>query len=49
MATPELCEEMFAAVGLADSSVTMFRMRRKDMFMGKWIKKSSVDPWLARL
>ena len=43
------CEEMFAAVGLADSSVTMFRMRRKDMFMGKWIKHSSVDPWLARL
>lgn len=49
VATPELCEEMFAAVGLADSSVTMFRMRRKDMFMGKWIKHSSVDPWLARL
>lgn len=49
VATSELCDEMFAAVAAAESSVTMFRMRRKDMFLGKWIRYSSVDPWLARL
>lgn len=49
VATPELCREMFEAVAAADNSTTLFRMRRKDMFQGKWIKHSSVDPWCARL
>jgi glycosyltransferase involved in cell wall biosynthesis len=49
VATPELCREIFNAVAAADSSVTLFRMRRKDMFQGKWIRHSSVDPWCARL
>jgi glycosyltransferase involved in cell wall biosynthesis len=49
VATPEFCQEMFAAVASASSDVTLFRMRRKDMFQGKWIKHSSVDPWIARL
>lgn len=49
VATPELCEEMFRSVENANSGVTLFRMRRKDMFQGKWIRHASVDPWLARL
>ena len=49
VATPELCNEIFHAVAEAGDQVTLFRMRRKDMFQGKWIRHSSVDPWLARL
>lgn len=49
VATPELCEEIFHAVGEATDNITLFRMRRKDIFQGKWIRHSSVDPWLARL
>jgi glycosyltransferase involved in cell wall biosynthesis len=49
VATPELCEEMFNAIKSVSSDVTLFRMRRKDIFQDKWIRHSSVDPWLARL
>lgn len=49
VATPELCEEMFRRVGEADDSVAVFRMRRKDMFQGKWIRHASVDAWFGRL
>jgi glycosyltransferase involved in cell wall biosynthesis len=34
----------------ANSSVTLYRMRRKDMFMGRWLKRSSGYPtWFGRL
>ncbi len=49
VATPEFCEEMFERVGASDDSVAVFRMRRKDIFQGKWIKHSSVDAWFGRL
>ena len=49
VATPEFCNEMFEAVGAADDSVSLFRMQRKDIFQGQWIKHSSVDAWFGRL
>ena len=33
-----------------ENPVTMYRMRRKDMFMGRWLKRSSGYPtWFGRL
>jgi hypothetical protein len=49
VATPEFCEEMFRVVGEAGDDVAVFRMRRKDIFQGKWIRHSSVDAWFGRL
>jgi len=49
VAPPEFCEEMFQKVAMADDDVAVFRMRRKDMFQGKWIRHSSVDAWFGRL
>lgn len=47
---PELVEEMRAAIESCPGSVAMFRMRRKDMFMGRWIRRSSGYPtWFGRL
>lgn len=46
----ELMSEMHAAVASCPESVAMFRMRRKDMFMGRWIRRSSGYPtWFGRL
>ena len=49
-ATPELIEELKKElVGCADD-VTMMRMRRKDFFLGRWIKHSSSYPlWFGRV
>lgn len=51
VATPELCTEMFRAVADAEGTcIAAFRMRRKDMFQGKWLRYSSLYPtWVARL
>ncbi len=49
VATPEFLEEMFEKVAAADDATAVFRMRRKDMFQGKWIRHSSVDAWFGRL
>ncbi len=49
VATPEFLEEMFRLVGDAADDVAVFRMRRKDIFQGKWIKHSSVDAYFGRL
>jgi glycosyltransferase involved in cell wall biosynthesis len=49
VATPEFCQEMFQLVGEASDDVAVFRMRRKDIFQGKWIRHSSVDAWFGRL
>lgn len=36
--------------GSASNPVTLYRMRRKDMFMGRWLKRSSGYPtWFGRL
>lgn len=48
--TPELWAEMVASTQNADSSVTLFRMRRKDYFMRRWLRRSSGYPtWFGRL
>jgi glycosyltransferase involved in cell wall biosynthesis len=48
--TPELMSEMSDAVAKAPPDVCMFRMRRKDMFLGTWLKHSSGYPtWFGRL
>jgi glycosyltransferase involved in cell wall biosynthesis len=50
VATPELTKEMHAAIENAAPDVAAFRMRRKEMFMGRWIRHSSLYPtWLVRL
>jgi len=47
---PELAEEMIRAVAVADADTAMFRMRRKDFFLGRWLKRSSGYPtWFGRL
>lgn len=49
-ATPELIEEISKAVSECDDDVGMMRLRRKDYFLGRWIKHSSSYPlWFGRL
>jgi len=46
----DLVAEMQTAVAAAGDEVALFRMRRKDFFMGRWIKHSSGYPtWFGRL
>ncbi|HHH44564.1 MAG TPA: glycosyltransferase family 2 protein [Gammaproteobacteria bacterium] len=46
----ELAGEIRAAVSSCPDDVSMFRMRRKDFLMGKWLKHSSGYPtWFGRL
>jgi glycosyltransferase involved in cell wall biosynthesis len=46
----ELTAEMFEAVKNHGHDTVAFRMRRKDIFMGRWIRHSSLYPtWLVRL
>jgi glycosyltransferase involved in cell wall biosynthesis len=48
--TQELAQEIATAVDGASSDVAMFRMRRKDFFLGKWLRRSSGYPtWFGRL
>ena len=48
--TPELATEIEKEVASADSEVAMFRVRRRDIFMGRWLKRSSGYPtWFARV
>ncbi len=48
--TPELWNEIFASVRETESSIGLFRVRRKDMFMGRWLRHSSGYPtWFGRL
>ena len=50
IATEELSLEMLSAVATSGRDAAAFRMRRKDMFMGLWIRHSSLYPtWFARL
>jgi glycosyltransferase involved in cell wall biosynthesis len=49
-ATPELVREMCDAVARDGNRVAAFRVRRMDMFMGRWIRHASLYPtWLVRL
>lgn len=46
----ELAKEMQHAVATAPESVALFRLRRRDMFLGRWIKRSGGYPtWFGRL
>jgi glycosyltransferase involved in cell wall biosynthesis len=48
--TPELWDEMITRIRHAGPGDTMFRMRRKDYFFGKWLRRSSGYPtWFGRL
>lgn len=46
----DLAAELQAGVARAASDTVMYRMRRKDFFLGKWLKRSSGYPtWFGRL
>lgn len=48
--SPELISEIKALPDVPDDDITMYRIRRKDFFMGKWIRHSSGYPtWFGRL
>jgi len=48
--TPELAREIERTLGGGDVKEVAFRVRRKDMFWGKWLRFSSMYPiWLMRL
>ncbi len=47
---PDLAAEIQATVTAAGEDVAMYRMRRKDHFLGKWLRRSSGYPtWFGRL
>jgi glycosyltransferase involved in cell wall biosynthesis len=46
----ELAAEIKAAIAGVAAGVALFRMRRKDFFLGKWLRRSSGYPsWFGRL
>lgn len=46
----DFIEELAAVTERDENPVTLYRMRRKDMFMGRWLKRSSGYPtWFGRL
>jgi len=48
--TPELVEEIDKIVVSANEDMTLYRLRRKDYFMGRWLKRSTGYPtWFGRL
>ncbi len=48
--TPELVREIQRVVESDKNDITLFRVRRKDMFLGKWLRRSSGYPtWFGRL
>jgi glycosyltransferase involved in cell wall biosynthesis len=46
---PRLAEEMREAVGKCGDSVAGFRLRRRDFFLGRWLKHVQATPWYIRL
>jgi hypothetical protein len=47
---PDLVLEMQRAVAASAADIAIFRMRRKDFFLGKWLRRSSGYPtWFGRL
>ncbi len=50
VATPELQQEMLRVVGETSRAEVAYRVRFKTMFMGRWIRHSSLYPtWVVRL
>lgn len=48
--TPQLSQEIINTIKSGNKSVTMYRVRRKDIFQDKWIKQSSGYPtWFPRV
>jgi glycosyltransferase involved in cell wall biosynthesis len=48
--TPELHEEILSRLATASAGDSLFRMRRKDMLMDRWLRRSSGYPtWFGRL
>ncbi|MBK1856544.1 glycosyltransferase family 2 protein [Verrucomicrobiaceae bacterium 5K15] len=48
--TDDLVREMLDEVNSVNNPVSLYRMRRKDMFMDRWLKRSSGYPtWFGRL
>ncbi len=48
--TPELAAEIQTRTSAADADLAMFRIRRKDFFLGRWLRRSSGYPsWFGRL
>lgn len=48
--TPELHAEIVDRLESAGSDIGMFRMRRQDIFLGRWLRRSSGYPtWFGRL
>lgn len=48
--TPSLAAEIEARIGNAKDDLGMLRVRRKDMFMGRWLRRSSGYPtWFPRV
>jgi len=46
----DLVEEMSTAIANAPHDTALFRMRRKDYFLGRWLRRSSGYPsWFGRL
>jgi glycosyltransferase involved in cell wall biosynthesis len=47
---PDLAAEIQSTVAAAGEHVALYRMRRKDHFLGKWLRRSSGYPtWFGRL
>jgi glycosyltransferase involved in cell wall biosynthesis len=47
---PDLAAEIATSIDKADADIAIFRMRRKDFFLGRWLKRSSGYPtWFGRL
>ena len=47
---PDLAREIATATAEADDQVALFRLRRKSVFMGRWMKRGSGHSrWLPRL
>jgi len=48
--TPELAADIEREISAAGSDVAMYRVRRRDIFMGRWLKRSSGYPtWFPRV
>lgn len=48
--TRELAQEIEKEIAAAGPDVAMFRVRRRDMFMGRWLRRSSGYPtWFPRV
>lgn len=46
----DLAEEIKTTINSGNEDICLYRMRRKDFFMGKWIRRSSGYPtWFGRL